>query len=210
MSLNYGTLRTELLTLSHRGAEITDDNLKSFVRKAEGVIARRLRAAEMLTLAQLTETDRSADGIYTLPSAFLEEGIYWRPIDGTAMDKVGLSEIRKYTAAMDPVYYCPLSKSLVEFRGVPGANSTIDYLYFARPAALSLDADVNDILTNHETIYVDAGLSALYTFTQDFELAQAHAGMAEAAIETLNEQAGRLLAGARSEGAYTLSSFGSY
>jgi len=205
MSLNYGTLRTELRTLSHRGTEITDANLKSFVRKAEGTIARELRAVEMLTRYSFTETDRVAGGIYTLPTGWLSEGIIWNP-DDEPMDKVGLEELRTHAATLDPFFFAPLSETEIEFRGSPANNSTFECLYFKRPTAFSGDSDVNTLLTNHEDIYVDAGLAALYLFTQDIELASAHSDAASRAIETLNEQAGAMLAGARTKQAYNLSS----
>lgn len=202
MSLNYGTLRTEVAELAHR-TNMADAKLKSFVRKAEGVIARRLRCTEMMTRTTFEEADRVTGGIYSLPSDYLEDGIIWNA-DDTPMTKVSLFEIRKYAATIDPTFYCPLSKTEVEFRGSPGSGASLPLVYFARPTAFSADSDVNDILTNHEDVYVDACLSALYLYTQDLELAQAHAQAAEAEIETLNEQAGRLLASARAEGAYCL------
>lgn len=205
MSLNYGTLRTEIATLAHRtvGGDIADDRLKTFVRQAEGEIARRCRAAEMLTRSSFVEGNRVTGGIYSLPTDWLEEGIIWDASD-RPMTKVGLGEIRKYVATIDPTFFAPLSKTEIEFRGTPGTNVTLPYIYFARPTAFNLDADVNDLLTNHEDIYINYGLAKLYTFTQDLELAEGHAGAALDTIETLNEQAGRLLAGARAEGFYNL------
>lgn len=202
MSLNYGTLRTEVATLAHR-TDIADDRLKTFIRQAEGEIARRLRAAEMLTRTTFEEADRVAGGIYTLPTDWLEEGIIWNASD-VPMDKVGLSELRKYVATIDPQFFAPLSKTEIEFRGAPGTGASLPVIYFARPAAFTDDADVNSILTDHEDIYVNYGLAKLYTFAQDLELAQGHANAALDTIDTLNEQAGRLLAGARAEGHYCL------
>ena len=205
MSLNYGTLRTEIASLAHRtiGGDISDDRMKTFIRQAEGEIARRCRAAEMLSRSTFEEANRVAGGIYSLPSDWLEEGIIWNS-DNAPMTKVGLGEIRKYVATIDPTFFAPLSKTEIEFRGSPGANASIPYVYFARPTAFSDDADTNALLTNHEDIYVNYGLAKLYTFTQDLELAEGHANAALDTIETLNEQAGRLLAGARAEGFYNL------
>lgn len=205
MSLNYGTLRTEIALLAHRtiGGDIPDDRMKTFIRQAEGEIARRLRAAEMLTRTTFEEADRVAGGIYSLPSDWLEEGIVYNAND-VAMTKIGLGELRKYPATIDPQFFAPLSKTEIEFRGAPGTGASLPVMYFARPAAFSNDADTNTLLTNHEDIYVNYGLSKLYTFTQDLELATGHANAALDTIETLNEQAGRLLAGARTEGFYCL------
>lgn len=208
MSLNYGTLKTQILADAHRSG-LGDAKAADFVRRAEGVIARNLRCAEMMTRSSFVEAGRVSAGIYTLPTDWLQEGIIWNP-DGFPLDKVGLRTLRRYDAGMNVLQFSPLSKTEIEFRGTPATGATLEMIYFARPAAFSDELDTNDILTNHESIYIDAALSALYTYTQDRELAQDHADDAGAAIETLNEQAGRLLAGARAEGAYSLSSYGSY
>lgn len=206
MSLNYGTLKTRILADAHR-ANLGDAKAADFVRSAEGVIARELRCAEMMTRASFTETDRVSGAIYSLPSGWLQEGIIWNP-DGFPMDKVGLAAIRRFSATMDMLLYCPLSATEIEFRGTPGTNAEFEQIYFKRPTTFSADIDTNDILTNHEDIYIQAGLAALYLFTQDLELAGTAADAAQAAIDTLNEQAGRLLAGAQAQGAYDLSSYG--
>ena len=210
MSLNYGTLKTQVLADAHRTG-LGDAKAADFVRQAEGVIARRLRASEMMTRSTFEEADRvTVDGpIYKLPADFLEVGVVYTT-DGIPMDKVGLGGIHRYAASLSPRFYATLSKFEIEFRGTPGTDASLDFIYFARPETFTDNADVNAILTDHETIYLHAALSALYTFTQDLELAQVAAGIAEAAIETLNEQAGRLLAGARSDGFYCLQRTGSY
>ena len=208
MSLTYSTLKTRILSEAHR-TDLGDSKAADFVAQAEGVVARRLRCSEMMTRASLTETDRVSGGIYSLPTGWLQEGIIWNP-DGYPMDKVGLAAIRRYSANMDPLLFCPLSNSEIEFRGTPGASATFEQVYFKRPDAMSGASDTNDILTNHETIYIYAGLQALYTYTQDLELAQTAGDVARQAIETLNEQAGRLLAGAQAQGPYELSSYRSY
>lgn len=209
MSLTYSTLKLQVLADAHR-EELGDTKAADFVRQAEGVIARRLRCTEMMTRTSFEEANRVTDGIYSLPGDYLEDGIIWSSNGRTPMDKVGLAELRKYSAQLTPTIYSPLSKTEIEFRGTPGTDASLPYIYFARPTAFAADLDVNSILTNHETIYLHAAQSALYTFTQDLELAGVAAGIAEAAIESLNEQASRLLASARTEQAYCLDRTGSY
>lgn len=209
MSLNFGTLKTQILEDAHRPDLST--KVDDFIRQAEGVIFRRLRCAEMITRTDLDDTDRitADEGFFTLPSDYLEERSFF--LNGStpvALESVSLAELRRYSGSAPVRHYTIISDGEVEFRGVPSATDTIELIYFARPAALSGDADTNDILTRHETIYINAALSALYTYTQDLELAQIGGQVANDAIETLNEQAGRLLGGARTAGAYDLSSFG--
>jgi len=208
LSLNYGTLKTKILADGHR-PELTAE-VAGFVRQAESVIYSKLRAAEMITRVDITDSDRvtADEGFFTLPSDYLEERQFF--ILGTrdvALENVSLAELRTISGSASVRYFTIISDSEVEFRGVPGTSDTIELIYFARPAALSSDSDTNDILTRYEDIYVSAGLSALYTFTQDLELAQAHGQIASEAIEALNEQAGRMIGGQRTSGFYNLQSW---
>ena len=211
MSLNYGTLKTRLRTLAHRGTEIADEQLADFVRQAEGVIARELRCAEMLTRSTLTDSDRVTGGIYSLPDDYLEDRAFYTADDpAIELQKVGLGELRSHDSSIDPFFYCPLSSTEVEFRGTPGSSAVLTIIYYARPTTFSAESDVNAILTRHEDVYIDTALAALYVYTQDLELAQQRADAANRTIETLNEQASRLLSGARTQQAYNLSSYRSY
>lgn len=207
MSLNYGTLKSQLLEDSHRPD--LSSKVDDFIRQAEGVIYRTLRASEMITRVDLTDSDRvtSGEGFYSLPSDYLEERSFYLNSE-TMLESVSLAELRAYRTGTPVRHYSIISDSEVEFRGVPSADDAIELVYFARPAALSDDADTNSILTRHEAIYIHASLTQLYLYTQDLELAEAHSNIAASAIENLNEQAGRLLGGARTNAGYCLSSFG--
>lgn len=209
MSLNYGTLKTQILEDAHRTGLTT--KVDDFVRQAEGVIFRRLRCAEMITRVDLTDSDRvtADEGFYTLPSDYLEErALYLNGSTNYALESVSLAELRLVSGSAPVRHYTVISDGEIEFRGVPSTTDTIELIYFARPAALSDDADTNDILTRHEAIYIHSSLAALYNYTQDLELAQVSSQIAAEAIEQLNQQAGRMLGGARTAGAYCLSSFG--
>lgn len=209
MSLTYSTLKAQILEDSHR----SDLSLKvdDFVRQAEGQIFRMLRAAEMIKRVDLDDTDRVTvdEGFYTLPSDYLEQrSLYLNGSNPRALESVSLAELRQVSGSNQVRHYSVISDSEIEFRGVPSTDDTIELIYFARPAVLVDDDDTNSILTRHETIYLNASLAALYNYTQDLELAQKAQDTADAAITTLNEQAGRLLGGARTYGGYNLSTFG--
>ena len=208
MSLNYGTLKTQILEDAHR-PELTS-KVDDFVRRAEGVIFRRLRSAELLTRVDLTDSDRvtTDEGFYTLPSNFLEVRAIFLNGDDIKLEPASLAELRRYSGSAPVRQFTVISQSEIEFRGVPSTTATMELIYFARPTPFSSDSDTNSILTNHESIYIDAGLSALYTYTQDFELAEAHAGAAASAIEGLNEQSGRVIGGANTAGYYDLNTWG--
>lgn len=211
MALNYGTLKSQILEDTHR-ADLSS-KVDDFIREAEGVIARRLRCAEMLTRVDLTDSDRvtADEGFYTLPTNFLEARAMWLTTDTAGdilLEPVALAELRKFSSTSNVRAYSIVSKTEVEFRGVPSATDEIELLYFARPDEFSDDADVNAILTNHEGIYLNAAKSALYGYTQDLELAQAHYQIAIDVMEELNEQAGRMIGGQNTAGYYDLNSWG--
>lgn len=212
MSLDYSTLKTQILADAHR-TNLGDAKAADFVRQAEGVIRRELRATEMITRVDILDADRVTvdEGIYTLPTDFLEDrSLHLNGADQVDLEAVSLTELRKVRGSTPVRQYTILSKTEIEFRGVPSDTATIELVYFAAPATLTNPTDDNPILIEHESIYLHGGLAALYEFTQDLELRDTAAATMADAIETLNEQAGRLIGGANTYGAYCLSSFGSY
>lgn len=208
MSLNYGTLKTKILSDTHHTT--LTSYVADFVRAAESEISRTLRCSEMLTRVDLTDSDRvtAGEGFYTLPSDYLEERAFFLNDDDAMLESVSLAELRAYSGSAPVRHFSIISDGEVEFRGVPSATDVIELIYFARPAAFSGDSDTNDILTRYEGIYLNFAKAELYRWTQDNELADRHYALAERQVETLNEQAGRLLGGARQLGYYQLSSFG--
>ncbi len=177
------------------------------------MIFAKLRSAELITRVDLTDSDRvtADEGFYTLPLDYLEERSFFLISSENGdkqLESVSLAELRRFRSGSQVRHYSVISQTEVEFRGVPSTTESIELIYFARPTAFSGDSDVNSILTNHENIYIDAALAALYRFTQDVELASGHQDAADAAIENLNEQSGRVLGGARTAGYYDFNSWG--
>lgn len=208
MALNYGTLKTQILEDAHRPNLTT--KVDDFIRHAEGMIARRLRCSEMITRADITDSDRVTvdEGFFTLPSDFLEDrALFLEGSPQIRLEKTSISELRTLRTSAPVRYYGIIGKSEIEFRGVPSDTATLELIYFARPAAFSDDADTNDILTNHEIIYLAGALNALFAYTQDRELAADAGNVFLDAVETLNEQAGRAFGGTRGRGFYNLSSW---
>lgn len=179
-----------------------------FIRRAEAMIARELRAVEMIAQIVLTDADRVAaeSGIYNLPSNFLEDRSFIAA--SRVLRKLSMAGLIEYRGS-GPVYVYALRNDAVngkqvEFRGVPAAAAEIDVEYFARPAALAADADTNTLLETHESVYYHAALFALYSFTQDLELAESAHTIWLDSVSTLNEQAGRYLGGASARPNYNL------
>ena len=194
--MNYGDLKALVMSESHR-ADLEDD-VPGFIRRAEAMIARECRATEMLLIAPLIEADRTtADSpLYNLPSDFLEDRTV--VAEGALLTKVSRDALLRTSESGSVLVYYMRGTSTawqIEFRAIPATDAELELEYYARPAALADDADTNRLLEAHETVYLHAALFALYSKTQDLELAQASLDTWTDAVGKLNEQAGRYLGG---------------
>lgn len=206
--MNYSQLQTAIMDESLR----TDlaAKIPLFVERAEGMIARDLRASEMLATLTLTESSRlvPGEGAYRLPADYLEDrGV---AIAGAMLRKSSAGAVYAHPGGAPPTMYAISADSTgntIRVAGVPATDSAILLDYFQRPAALTASTDTNRLLTNHVSIYLDAALFFLYKFTQDLELAQAALDTWSNAKDTLNEQASRFLAGSNSTPRYNIGRF---
>lgn len=202
--MNYSDLKTFVLADAHR--EDLSSEVAGFIRRAEGMIRRQLIGYELS--ATLDEDDRVALGVYTLPSTVLQI----RTITGTyggeeyRLTDAGLSNIKNLPDDIVPMYYA-VRANTVEFRGVPGTDAAFTVNYFGHPAAFASDTDENDLLTDHEEVYIAASQFYLYLHTQDRELANDSFSRFEDAIEKLNEATARKIGGGSTVGGYNLGNF---
>lgn len=200
--MNYGELKTAVLADGHRTDLAT--HIARFVREAEGMIRRELRAFPLS--GTLTDANRPGvtSGVYTLPDGLLElRAVYRKGDDGDALEQVALSVIRRRSGAARPLQYAIRGKQ-IEVRGIPGAAAELEIEYLGHPAALVNDADTNELLDNHETLYKEAALFFLHKHCENVELAQGALDTFTDAVEKLNQQVGRKLGGASIAGAYNL------
>lgn len=200
MALNYGTLKTLILTLSKRSdlSALVED----FVRGAEGMIRRDLIAYELQ--ATLDESDRSSEGVYTAPATCLKvQNVFTDDVNGRSypLERVGQANIRNLTAVARVQAYAHYA-GFIEFRGVPATDQELEVHFLGMPAALDDDTDENALLTDHEELYVAGGKFQLYKYTEDIELAQAELDTFSNAIERLNNYIGRKLSGGVTAPAY--------
>lgn len=205
----FADLKAAIIADTHR-ADLTAD-IPRFVRLAEGLIRRDLRAYELLTT--LTDSDRvtPGEGIYTLPGRVLDiRSIHLQGRQGDSLHRVMPGHIRRLDAAADVIQYCQHGTDTIEFRGVPSDSQVFDLRYFGTPAPLVDDADTNTLLADHEGLYQAGAQFYLYTQTQDRELAQDNANIFDAIIERLNEQMSRKIGGGAIAPTYNMSSRSSY
>jgi len=195
--MNKTELAQAILDASHRPdlSSFTD----TFIRRAEGMIRRDIRAYPLAVT--LVEADRVANGLYNLPDGFLEARRV--RIGDNALESVSLAILRVLSGSADPFWYAVLGDT-IEFRGIPGTNATIDLDYLGSPPVLSVGADTNALLTEHESLYVEGALFHLYRHTQDRELAADAFNAFSDVMEPLNQQFGRRVGGASVAGAYNL------
>jgi hypothetical protein len=208
--MNFGQLKTQIIALAHRtGDAVTTAQCPAFVAMAEGMLRRELTALPLSIV--LDDDDRDAEGVYTLPAVATQvRAIYGTEESGQyALKQVSLEEIKRLKASATPLNFAVIGDT-IEFRGVPSEDDEFTLHYLGHPVALSADGDTNDLLTNHEALYVYGALFYLYQFTQDVELAQGAMDTFRQALERLNAQTARKLAGARIASTYDFGPIGNY
>lgn len=205
--MNYGELKTAILDDTHR-SDLTA-HVERFVRQCEGLIRRDLTG--YLVSTTLTDSDRSTAGVYDLPARLLQvRHISLQGRQGDALQLVAPGQIRRLDTTADVMHYCQNGDDTIEFRGVPSASDVFDILYYGTPAPFSADADENELLTDHETLYMAGGKFFLYMHSQDKELANDELDIFNGVIDTLNKQIARKIGGANVAPSYNMAGGSSY
>lgn len=205
--MNYGELKTAILDDTHR-ADLSA-HVERFIRQCEGMIRRDLRA--YLINATLTDTDRVSEGLYNVPGRLLEvRDIKLQGRQGDGLVRVSPGQIRRLDLTSDVVQYTQNGDHTIEFRGNPSATDIFDILYYGTPAPFTSDVDVNDLLTDHETLYMAGSKMYLYLHTQDKELAADELTLFNSVVDALNEQVGRQTGGAVVAPSYNFAGGSSY
>ena len=206
--MNYTDLQAAIISDTHR-ADLAAD-IPRFIRLAEGLIRRDLRAYELT--ATLTDADRvtPGEGIYTLPGRAVDiRSIHLVGRQGDSLQRVMPGHVRRLAATADVIQYCQHGSGTIEFRGVPSTSDSFELRYFGTPAPLE-DVATNDLLTDHEGLYQAGAQYYLYLKTQDRELAQDQANTFDAIMERINEQMARKIGGGQVAPTYNMSSRSSY
>lgn len=205
--MNYGDLKQAILDDAHRADLST--HIARFVRQGEGMLRRQLTGYELSTT--ITDSDRVSEGLFSLPArTIIIRSIHLQGRQGDALTRVSPAAIRRLDSTADVLQYCQYGGSQIEFRGVPGTSQVFDIRYLGTPAPFTSDTDENDLLTDHESLYMAAGKFYLYLHTQDRELANDELQIFNSIIETLNEQAARKISGATVAPVYNFAGGSSY
>lgn len=199
MSLTFATLKTEIIQIGKR-SDLTSRAAR-YIAACEGLIARQLRAREMITRTTVVEGDRVSEGIYDLPADFLEERVIRN--GDVDLEKRSLRQLRRFSGSGDVHSFAILggnddldsgSGGEIEFRAVPGTDASYELIYFGL-TRFSDDADDNALLVNHEDLYIQGGLAFLYQDAHELELADASLQVFNSIVRDLNAQAARYWGG---------------
>lgn len=203
----HATLKTAAAAFGNRD-DLSDTVLSECVGNAEAMIARTVRANELVTSVTLDEDDRSAGAVYTLPPDFLGA----RALYGTyssveyQVEIVSLAELRSFAASTPPLFAATYGYTL-EFRGTPATDSEYDLIYYARPAAFSADGDTNTLLVNHPDLYLTATEYWIHMKAENEDLASRQLAAFNQIVRTLNELANHQRGGSSTRASHNLGNF---
>lgn len=205
---DYSELQQAILDDTHRPD--LSGHVTRFIREGEALIRRKLKGYLLTTT--LTDADGTATaGVYNLPLYLLEvRDIKLQGRQGDSLVQVAPGQIRRLATTADVLQYCVYGARTVEFRGHPSTDHVFDLVYYGMPDPLSDAEDKNDLLTDHEDIYMTASKFYLYNHTQDRELAKDEYDLCMSYIDDLNEQVARRIGGATIAPSYNFSGGSSY
>lgn len=170
MAYTRADLYTSIKLISKRSA-LADATILEMLRQAEAIMNRDLRP--ILTVVAFDEDDRDSGAVYNLPSDCSEvRGLSWTD-SGEKRDviMVGLSELASYSSTGDPLRYCQISDTQIEFRGTPDTDAAFTLHYWARLTELAAAGSSNAVLLNYRDLYLSGTLAALFEHLEDIEQA---------------------------------------
>lgn len=208
--MNYGELKAAILSDAHRtGHTAVETEVPRFVRQCEGMLRRDLTAYLLSTT--MSDADRISGAVYDLPvRALVIRSIHLQGRQGESLDRVIPGAIRRLSDTADVLQYAEYGDGRIEFRGNPSTAHVFDISYYGTPAPFVDDADENELLTDHEGLYIAGGLFHLYLHTEDRELAGDQLDIFTSILDTLNEQIARKIGGASIAPTYNMAGGSAY
>lgn len=206
--MNYKELQAAIISDTHR-PDLAGE-VPRFIRLAEGLIRRDLRAYELT--ATLADADRvvAGEGIYSLPGRVLDiRSVHVVGRQGDGLQRVMPGYIRRLDATAAVMQYTQYGDNTIEFRGIPSAADSFLVRYFGTPAPLA-DTAENELLTDHEGLYMAGAKFYLFNHEQNRELAQDEARVFDAIMERINETMSRKIGGGAITPTYNMSSRSAY
>lgn len=154
--MNLGALRTRLLARLNRD-DCSNAQADDFISEALERVATecRYRCMELSVLYAWTGSPTS---VLTLPSDYLQ--MIDVMLDGVPLDNKSYRELGRYSrvGGYPPTMFAIHLDTIVLDTTLP-ETSTLELVYYAEPAAVVADADVNSILQAAPTLVLYAALS---------------------------------------------------
>lgn len=205
--MNYGELKQAVIDDAHRQDLLSI--VFRFIRQCEGMIRRDLIG--MPLRSSISEINKTASGRYSLPAGFLQmRSLTLFDRQGDALQQVAPAQIKRLSSSSPTHQFCIYGNNAIELRGYPGVLDIFEMTYYGTPAALVSNSDENDLLTNHETLYMAGSKFFLYLHTQDRELAADELDIFNSVVTKLNDQISRKIGGASIAPSYNFSGGSSY
>lgn len=192
-------LRDAAIADTHRNYDAP--TMARFVAQAEGLIRSMLEAYSLT--ATLTDVDRPlgvTSGVYTLPIRTVLVR-YVHNADSMPLDQVDENLAWSHRSASIVGMYAVRATSIL-VAGVPGAGTSLELQYLGMPAALTLDADTNQLLNDFPQLYVSALGVYMHNRAQDYESASLCRQEVVSLIRSINRSMHKLLGGARAVPVY--------
>jgi hypothetical protein len=201
--MNFGELKTAILSDTHR--EDYSPYVARFVAQGEALIALSLEG--YFLTATLDEDDRVLEAIYTLPSkvSLMRTVLY----ENRPLDPVDETLVYQYREDKIVRAYC-MRDSTIVFAGIPPEDAEFTLNYFGMPAALSADADTNNLLNDCPQLYIEAAQVYLFKRARNFDAASAMFQSVNSYIRDLNRKTKKKLGGGQSANPYNVAFRSSY
>jgi hypothetical protein len=184
---NYGELKAAIQTWMMDADEISG-SLDVIVRLSQPYISLKLRAREMLHVADLTV----ASGEVTLPDDYVAprrvvftSGSTRLPLRQLTPDKA--DELYPDRPAGIPCHFAIVGNKLRLYPTV-GEGTQVELTYYRKLAAFSKDEDTDWLLTGYPNVYLAAGQMYAAELLKDDAEAQKQAAVTDTFIAMINAQ----------------------
>lgn len=183
---NYANLKQQIVKWSHR--DDIEEHVADCVAIAESHMYRGTEGLRVQSMQVAVEASHSTK-IIAFPSGLIEFRNISIQIDGVfyRLKKIPLAQIPNDGQAGVPSSYALTNSIVLDYE--PDKAYTFKFEYFSKPAALTDDAPVNDILTNYPNIYFYGAMAAAFQYAGELEQVTYWGNLFQSAILKANEDA---------------------
>ena len=207
MAYDYAALQADLLVAGKR-PDYAGAKVQRFI--AEGEVRIREKCEGYPLSTTLTDANRSGvtSGIYTLPNPTrIVQVRHVIPLSnaGTApLDAADETLVAVHGSDSNVSMYCLRPDGTLVIAGVPGAGVTYSVNYIGLPVELAITS-TNQLLTDHQLLYLNAALISLHRETREPDIAQFCSNEFNDLVANINRKIKKLLGAPRATAPYNVS-----